>query len=262
MDLGAGRAVTIWENHSDRIRYDGPMGHVFSLYLEGGTGTRRVDRSTYRGGQAGFPGAVCIMPQGHDSEWEITTPFLFVHLYLPDAALRAGFARTHDCDARRLDLPEVTLAEMPGIAAPLTGLAQAARQSDLLAAETALSELLAGLGPRQITLNGGLASHVLRRIDAWIDAHLEGVIRLSDLAALADLSPFHLHRMFRVSRGVTLQDWITERRIECAKHLLRGQTPLIEIAMACGFSSHSHLTRVFKARTTLTPAAWRAALRA
>lgn len=256
LDLGAGRAVRIWENHSDRVRYEASSGHVFSLYLDGGTGTRRVDGAV----QSGFPGAVCIMPDGHSSEWEITTPFRFVHLYLPDEALRAGFARAHDCDARRLDLPEVTLAAMPGLVAPLTALAQAAWQGDLLSGEVALAEILGGLGARQIVLKGGLAPHLLRRVDDWIEAHLDSAIRLADLAQIVDLSPFHLHRMFRMSRGATLQDWITDRRIDRAKALLREHCPLIQIAVACGFASQSHLTRVFKARTMLTPAAYRAAL--
>lgn len=256
LDLGAGRAVTIWENHSDRVRYDTVRGHVFSLYLEGGTGTRRLDR----GGRRGFAGAICIMPDGHSSEWEITRAFRFVHLYLPDQALRAGFARIHDCDARRLDLPEVTLADMPVLAEPMARLAMAAGQGDPLSAEIALAELLARLGPRQVVLRGGLAPHVLRRIDGWIDAHLDEVIHLADLAEIADLSPFHLHRMFRISRGTTLHDWITERRIDRARSLLNGPEPLVAVAVACGFASQSHLTRVFKSRVMLTPAAYRRAV--
>lgn len=257
LDLGAGRAVRVWENHSDRVSYVAAQGHVFSLYLQGGSGTRRVDH----GSQTGFPGAICIMPDGHSSEWEITTRHSFVHLYLPDTALRAGFALTHDCDARRLDLPDVTLVEMPRLCAPLVGLSQAAQQGDLMAAEVALAELLAQLGPRRITLKGGLAPHLLRRIDAYIETHLDAVIHLADLAVITELSPFHLHRMFRVSRGATLQDWITDRRIERAKALLRGPTPLIQVAVTCGFASQSHMTRAFKARTSLTPAAWRVAVR-
>ena len=257
LDLGAGQAVAVWENQSDRVSYQRASDNVFSLYLAGGAGTRRVDRRDC----TGFPGAICIMPRGHSSEWEVTTAHRFVHLYLPDDALKAGFAQIHDCDARRLDLPEVTLVDMPHLIAPLTGLSRAAQAQDRLAAEIALADLLARLGARQIVLKGGLAPHLSHRIDDWIEAHLDGAIRLADLARLVDLSPFHLHRMFRLSRGMTLQDWITTRRIDRAKLLLRGRSPLIEVAVACGFASQSHLTRVFKARTMLTPAAYRAALK-
>ena len=255
LDLGRGRGVTIWENHDDRVTYDTARGHVFSLYLEDGTGTRRLDGK----GALGWPGAVCVFPDGQTSEWEITTPSRFVHLYLPDDRLRADFARIHDCDARRMDLPEVTFAEVPTLAAPLRALAGGASSGDILLADAAIAELVGRLASRPVSLNGGLAPHVLHRLDEWIDAHLDETIRLSDLAAIVDLSPFHLHRMFRASRGMALHAWITDRRIDRAKALLLGPDPLIEIALACGFASQSHFARAFKAATATTPTTWRRA---
>jgi AraC family transcriptional regulator len=256
LNLGAAGGIAIWENRDDRVSYKGLSGHVFSLYLQGGTGTRRTDRDS---GQ-GRPGAVCILPEGQTSDWEITTPFRFVHLYLTDAALRGDFARIHDCDARRLDLPDLTFAERPRLAAPLARLALAAQSADLLGAEAARADLIGALGSRPVTLKGGLPPHLLRRIDDWIAAHLDGPIRLAELASLTGLSEFHLHRMFRTARGVTLQAAIMGRRIAQAKRLLATDTPLIEIAIACGFSSQSHFTRAFKAETARPPQAWRDAL--
>ena len=253
LDLGRGRSVTIWEHHDDRVTYDAARGHVFSLYLKGGNGTRRLDGKW----ASGWPGAVCVFPDGQTSKWEITSPVRFVHLYLPDDRLRADFARTHECDARRLDLPEVTFAEMPALATPLGALAAAASSGDALLADVAIAELIGRLASRPVALRGGLAPHVLRRLDDWIDTHLDETIRLSDLAAISDLSPFHLHRMFRASRGMALHAWITDRRIDRAKALLRRPNPLIEVAMACGFASQSHFTRAFKAATNATPTTWR-----
>ncbi|WP_062115044.1 helix-turn-helix domain-containing protein [Aureimonas sp. AU40] len=43
--------------------------------------------------------------------------------------------------------------------------------------------------------------------------------------------------------------------------LLRAGEPIAEIAAACSFGDQSHLTRVFKSETGLTPAAYRAASR-
>lgn len=255
--MGPATGVAIWENRDDRISYGALHGHVFSCYLDGGTGTRRLDGDP----ATGRPGAVCIMPQGQSSEWEITTPFRFVHLYVPDDRLRAAFARIHDCDARRLDLPELTFADAPRLAMPLGRLAGAARCGDVLMADAALSEVVSCLGPRAIALTGGLPAHLLRRIDDWIDAHLDQPIRLARIAALADLSPFHLHRMFRMARGMPLHGWVTARRIDRARAMLAGPAPLCEIAQACGFSSQSHFTRVFRDHTALTPAAYRAVSR-
>ena len=256
LNLGDGRSVAIWENRNDRVRYDAPAGHAFSLYLNGGDGTRRVDR----GRESGRAGTVCIMPEGRNSEWEITASFRFVHLYLPDDGLKGAFSRIHDKDARCLDLPEVTFVVAPNLSDPLARLAEAAVSADLIGADGAVADLVAGLRPSPVQLRGGLPAFLLRRLDEWIEAHLDQAIRLSDLARLTGLSEFHCHRMFRLSRGVPPNVWIAQRRIERAKDLLRTRTPIAEIAAACGFSSASYLTRVFKAQTGGTPAAYRSAM--
>ena len=258
IDLGAGRTVTIWENHSDRIFYDKPKGHTFSLYLNGGTGTRRLDA----GGIAGWPGAICVLPEGQTSDWEITTPFRFLHLVLPDEPLRACFSRIHDRDARYFDLTETMYEIVPALTAPLAQLASAARMNDTLSADEAVAELIYHLPERPKVLRGGLTVRQLRRIDEWIDANLGSSIRLSDLAAEAGLSEFHFHRMFRVSRGTAPHKWVTMRKIDAAKERLKRDDSIADIATACGFSCQSHLTRVFKAQIGMTPAVYRQRLSA
>ena len=253
MDLGAGCGVVIWENQNDRVRYERPDNHTFSLYLKNGTGTRRLDA----GGVAGWPGAVCVMPAGHQSDWEITTQFEFVHLYLSDEKLRSAFSKIHDCDARRLDLAEENFVDKPKVAGPLAELACAARSDDTLRAETALSELIGRLPGRAIRVSGGLPNHVLRRVEDYIDANLARVIHLDDLARLANMSGCHFHRMFRLARGCPPHDWITQHRVRRAKSLLRSQTSIAAVAVDCGFSSQSHLTRVFREQTGRTPGQYR-----
>jgi AraC family transcriptional regulator len=257
MDLGEGCKVAIWQNHNDRMQYEAPRDHAFSLYLEGGTGVRRIDKMS----KIGFPGAVCVIPQGCDSQWEITTPFRFVHLYLSDTRLRSGYARARDCDARQLNLPEASFITDPHLAAPLAQLASAAGSHDVLLAESAIAEIYGALKTKPVAVFGGLAPHVLRRTDEWIESHLDQTIHLDDLARLADLSDFHFHRMFRLSRGIAPYAWVTGRRIERAQALLRSGLPIAEIAVACGFSSQSHLTRVFRRWTGRPPAEYRSVSR-
>ncbi|MRU14387.1 helix-turn-helix transcriptional regulator [Roseovarius sp. A21] len=257
LDLGRGFKVAIWENSSGHITYDGPRGHTFSLYLQGGSGTKRLDA----GAVAGFPGAICVMPEGHRSEWQITAPFRFVHLYAPDDHLRAGFARMTEQDARRLSVQEATFVMSPRLAVPLMQMAQAATAGDILLADSALIEMLGQLPDDTRPLHGGLAPRTLRHIDDWIAAHLDQTIRLADLARVADLSEFHFHRMFRSTRGVSPHKWITARRVEFAKARLAGTDSLCQIAQDCGFSCQSHLSRVFRSETGLTPGAFRKLVR-
>ena len=254
LKLGEGCAVAIWENTKDRLRYDAPTNHTFSYYLCGGTQTRRMDA----GGVSGYPGAICVMPEGCGSDWDICAPFRFVHLYLSDARLRSSFVRTHDCDARRLDLQEATFIDNPRLSAPLAELAIATVAGDPIHAETALTTLIANLNTKPVSVRAGLAPHILRRVDDWIEAYLDQTISLADLAALANLSEYHFHRMFRLSRGVAPYAWVTGQRIDRARRLLRSGQPIAEIVVACGFSSQSHLTRVFRRHTGRTPADYRA----
>ena len=113
LDLGFGRAATIWRNRDAHIRYEAPLGHVLSFYLRGGSGTRRVDPGVGRLPMRGWQGAFCLMPQGQSSEWEITDSFDFIHLYLPDDELRRSFAEAFDRDARQLQLADLPYAATP-----------------------------------------------------------------------------------------------------------------------------------------------------
>ncbi len=255
--LGAGRTVTIWENDDARILYDKPIGHTFSLYLRGGTGTKRLDA----GGVSGWPGAICVLPEGQISDWEITSPFRFLHLVLPDEPLRASFSRIHDRDARYFDLAEVMYDDAPTMMGPLVRLVEAAKTSNVLLADCAIAELIHQLPDQPVILKGGLSTRQLRQVDEWIEANLASSIRLADLAAQTDLSEFHFHRMFRTSRGTSPHKWVLMRRLEAAKRQLAGCDSLPSIATNCGFSCQSHFTRLFKADIGTTPAKYRVAMR-
>ena len=261
LDLGFGRAATIWRNRDAHIRYEAPQGHVLSFYLRGGGGTRRVDPGVGRQPMRGWQGAFCLMPQGQSSEWDITESFDFIHLYLPDDELRRIFAETFDCDARQLQLADLPYLAAPRLAAPFLALTDAIRDGDALGGETAMlaltTEILDARGPyrlaRQQALTGGLSPRKLRLIADYAEAHLDGPIRLRDLARLAELSEFHLQRSFRASCGVSPHRWLLHRRIDRARALIAAGTPLAQVAAACGFDSQSHLTRGFRYATGATP---------
>lgn len=260
LDLGAGRASAIWRNSHDEMRYERPDGHTFSCYLQGGDGTRRVDGASV----AGWPGALSIMPQGASSEWEITQPFEFVHLYVADSELKRLFSELFDRDARLMVLPEATFDEAPKLADCLFSLALATHREEHLLAEQITMSAIEHLfsdprygGRTRLSLRGGLAPRIRQRLVEHIEAQLHTQVTLRDLAQLADLSEFHLQRMFKQSCGVSPQGFILNRRIERARQMLAGRDPIAQIAASCGFSSQSHMTRMFKTVTGTTPLAYR-----
>jgi AraC-like DNA-binding protein len=92
---------------------------------------------------------------------------------------------------------------------------------------------------------------ILRARD-YLHEHLFEDVRLSDLAAMAQISKFHLLRGFRDRFGLPPHAYQLQHRIFRAKHLLRVLPPA-EVAHHCGFVDQSHLHRVFRALAGTTP---------
>jgi transcriptional regulator GlxA family with amidase domain len=83
-------------------------------------------------------------------------------------------------------------------------------------------------------------------------------LTLSRLASECALSVRHFARAFRQSTAVTPQRWLLKHPVECAKALLSNrELSLPDIALFCGFADRSHLARVFRATSGVSPAAWR-----
>ena len=79
-------------------------------------------------------------------------------------------------------------------------------------------------------------------------------LTLGELAAIVHFSPTYLSRVFHSEKGVTLRNYINQRRIEQATHLLQNSERMLsDIAGDCGFKSQSHFHRVYKEFTGSTP---------
>jgi AraC family transcriptional regulator len=104
----------------------------------------------------------------------------------------------------------------------------------------------------------GLAPWQLRLAKDRMSADLEGDPSLASLAQGCGLSPSQFSRAFKQSTGTTPHQWLTTKRIERAKELLRvGDLDLAEVGLACGFHDQSHFTRVFAQSEGHTPGKWR-----
>lgn len=84
---------------------------------------------------------------------------------------------------------------------------------------------------------------------------------LADIAAAAGYSPFHFSRVFRAVTGSTVHERLTDFRLRSALHRIHdGADDLTAVALASGFSSHSHFGAAFRDRFGLPPSAARAEL--
>jgi AraC family transcriptional regulator len=86
-------------------------------------------------------------------------------------------------------------------------------------------------------------------------------ISTDDLAAAAQVHPVHLAAVFRKFHGKTMGEFVQQLRVTHASKLMteRDRT-LADIAYESGFSDQSHLTRLFKRHTGMTPGAFRTSL--
>lgn len=92
----------------------------------------------------------------------------------------------------------------------------------------------------------------------YIETHYDDSLSVEQIAGEVCLSPSRLSHIFKNELGTTLGDFIAKVRIEKAKQLLRNEElPVLQIALAVGFSDQSYFTKVFKSFEKCTPKAFR-----
>jgi AraC family transcriptional regulator len=119
----------------------------------------------------------------------------------------------------------------------------------------------------------GLPQSQLKRVIDYIKANLTQDLSILDLATLTSMSESHFSRSFKRSVGIAPYQYLMQQRVERAKQLLDKQSlalakPLPQqkppgtgiaisaIALDCGFANQTHLTKVFRQMTGMTPKAY------
>jgi AraC-like DNA-binding protein len=97
----------------------------------------------------------------------------------------------------------------------------------------------------------------LKQVRDLLVARVADNVRLDELAAAADMSRFHLIRLFRRRYGVTPFAFQRNMRVERARDALRYGESLAEAAIEVGFADQSHLGRAFRAVMGATPGQYR-----
>jgi len=98
----------------------------------------------------------------------------------------------------------------------------------------------------------------MQRVCDYMHAHLAEEVSLQDLAKVAYVSRFHLIRMFKQTYGETPYHRLTRLRIQRSQRLLAtSDTPIIQIALGCGFTNQTHFAAAFRRLVGLSPRAYR-----
>jgi AraC family transcriptional regulator len=112
--------------------------------------------------------------------------------------------------------------------------------------------------PHLSVYEGGLPQRQLLQVFDYIHAHLDRDIKLADLAGLLGMSQFQFCHLFKQSIGTPPYQYLLQQRIERAKQLLKQtDRSIIDIALECGFNSHSHLSKQFRQLAGMTPKVYR-----
>jgi AraC family transcriptional regulator len=247
-----------------------------ALLLRGpSTVTRQADGVRQR--TAAIPGTIWLCPAGLREDFITISDDIpeALHIYLPSRPFSAL-----QTDYGSWDIGVASLRYESGLRDPLLEqigqVILSEMQSETSSGRLLIESLTCSLAARllqsysDISLNPpslapstkGLDHRRLRRVLEFIDAHLEDDITVGRLASIACLSQFHFARVFRTATGKSPHQHLSEKRLELAKSLLsQGSPSLVDIALACTFSSQANFSRAFRRATGMTPGQYRAASR-
>ena len=98
-------------------------------------------------------------------------------------------------------------------------------------------------------------AEVVRR---YIDKNLSSKITLADLSWNLHCSTVTLTEHFKEQFGITIMQYVMQRRMEMAEQMLLGSNASVsEIAAGCGFADVEYFSRTFKSIHGESPKRWR-----
>ena len=203
------------------------------------------------------PGDIVLAPRNIPSEWEWADMSDILQIVIEPDFLACVAAETLACEPARIELIDCVaghdlLVQQIGFA--LLGELQSGGLAGRMFVESLAYTLLIHLFRQHATRpqpvkddTHRLAALSLKRLQDYIHEHLASDLSLTELAALAGYSPYHLTRLFKRSTGQTLHQYVIAQRVAAAKTLLLSQDlTCAEIAAQVGFHDQSHLNRHFK----------------
>ena len=92
----------------------------------------------------------------------------------------------------------------------------------------------------------------------YIESNLNEELDINEIAAAVYLSPFHFQRIFHAVCGVTVGEYIRQRRLSLAgKELISTNTRIIDLALKYGYDSPDSFSRAFTKFHGASPSAIR-----
>jgi AraC family transcriptional regulator len=258
-----------WQDTRPEVQQPSLDRHLVILHLGG---PKRVHRRGRGGEQVAEmePGALSMVSAGSAYQWRTEGAIDYAHIYIQPESLQTAAEDLFDragsgvALAERVGVRDELLSALfeAMVAEATAGVASRAGGLYLDTLYSAfLGRLLADHSNLEAAPSRARAAMAPRRLAAvaeLVEARLDGDITLAEMAAAAQLSPFHFARVFARTVGCTPHDYVMQRRLEAAKALLRSDALTIEaVAGRCGFASASHFAARFRRAEGVTPSAYR-----
>ena len=214
------------------------------------------------------PGQITVAPAGSVFDWNTRGTIDFVHLYICPKRLDRTVNQAFDREPRSIQLQD-QLGLSDGllerlISTMIEELASEARPSKLYfetlfdAAVLRVIRLATNASQTPGGARQALAPAKLRRVKAFIEAHLDEDLDLQALADVAGLSRFHFGRAFQQTTGFSPYLFVTRTRIERAKlALTQTKASIAEVARTHGYNSAAQFSSAFRKMTGVCPRTWR-----
>ncbi len=223
--------------------------------VESGKGAFEMGGGRY---ETGAGEAFCFFPNKHIRYYDFPgSPWRFSWLHLGGAKAREALAAIGITEAsphaggglhKLLEglMKEIQLNYSKPEVDPAFASCAAWRMMELLAGKSA--------APRRDSPSRNLAEAA----KYLIDNHCMAVLTIDEIAMQLQCDRTSLFRKFKAAYGISPKEHLDAVRIETAKRLLLASPCSgTELAALCGYSSGQYLSRAFKKRTGLPPAAWR-----
>jgi AraC-like DNA-binding protein len=138
--------------------------------------------------------------------------------------------------------------------------AATAAGAELLEQEELLARCLARLIVRHARARATPATErvdrAVHRARDLLAAQIDAPPSLTELAATVGMNSFRLARAFRRAEGLPPHAFVVQLRVDRARRLLLDGLPPSQVAAVLGFADQAHLTRQFRSRVGVTPAAY------
>ena len=196
------------------------------------------------------PGTIMITPSGAAPDIRLHSPSEFIHCALDEEFTRSVIEELDRQPPRPMFRPGIQDKSIQRIIGMLMEELEAERPFGRLYVDS----LAHALATRYVLLDcastvrpeprvAGLMPRILSRVREKIEANLDTDLSLDSLAQESGYSRAHFLRMFRTATGLTPHQYVLDLRLKRAQDGLRQKgSSIIDVAVACGFSSQSHMT--------------------